>query len=98
MRAFCTWSWIVGFICVIVGSILNLIALPFCDLVLISTTVGIAILFNNIVAMWWLGEKIVYKYDVPAFILIVAGSTAIVILSVEGEEEYTPEVIKELLE
>ena len=67
MRAFCTWSWIVGFICVIVGSILNLIALPFCDLVLISTTVGIAILFNNIVAMWWLGEKIVYKYDVPAF-------------------------------
>ena len=65
---------------------------------MISTTVGIAILFNNIVAMWWLGEKIVYKYDVPAFILIVAGSTAIVILSVEGEESYTPEVIKELLE
>ena len=48
--------------------------------------------------MWWLGEKIVYKYDVPAFILIVAGSTAIVILSVEGSEDYTPEVIKELLE
>ena len=98
VKAYCTWSWIVGFICVFIGSILNLIALPFCDLVLISTTVGIAILFNNIVAMWWLGEKIVYKYDVPAFILIVAGSTAIVILSVEGSEEYTPEVIKELLE
>ena len=65
---------------------------------MISTTVGIAILFNNIVAMWWLGEKIVYKYDVPAFILIVAGSTAIVILSVEGAEDYTPEKIKELLE
>ena len=53
-------------------------------------TNGIAILFNNLVAMWWLGERIVYKYDIPAFILIVAGSTAIVLLSVEGEAEYTP--------
>ena len=90
IKAYCTASWITGFICVLVGSILNLIALPFCDLVLISTTVGIAILFNNLVAMWWLGERIVYKYDIPAFILIVAGSTAIVLLSVEGEAEYTP--------
>ena len=98
IKAYCTASWIIGFICVFVGSILNLIALPFCDLVLISTTVGIAILFNNLVAMWWLGEKIVYKYDIPAFVLIVAGSTAIVLLSVEGEEEYTPQRIKELLE
>lgn len=98
IKAYCTASWIIGFICVFFGSILNLIALPFCDLVLISTTVGIAILFNNLVAMWWLGEKIVYKYDIPAFVLIVAGSTAIVLLSVEGEEEYTPQRIKELLE
>ena len=97
VKAYCTASWIIGFICVLVGSILNLIALPFCDLVLISTTVGIAILFNNVVAMWWLGEKIVYKYDIPAFILIVAGSTAIVLLSVDGDETYTPQDIKELL-
>ena len=72
----------IGFACVIIGSLLNLVALPFCDLVLISTTVGIAIVVNNLVAMWWLGEKMIWKYDVPAFILVVGGSTAIVLLSV----------------
>ena len=82
MNVYCTISWMIGFACVIIGSLLNLVALPFVDLVLISTTVGIAIVFNNLVAMWWLGEKMIWKYDVPAFILVVGGSTAIVLLSV----------------
>ena len=97
VNVYCTISWIVGFACVILGSILNLIALPFCDLVLFSTTVGISIVFNNVIAMWWLGEKLIWKYDAPAFILVVGGSTAIVLLSIEDDEAYTPAKIKALV-
>ena len=97
VKVYCTVTWILGFACVIIGSILNLVALPFCDLVLFSTTVGISIVFNNAIAMWWLGEKLIWKYDVPAFILVVGGSTAIVLLSIEDDEDYTPARIKALI-
>ena len=76
---------------VILGSILNLVALPYCGLILFSTTVGIGIIFNNVAAILWLDEKIIWKYDLPAFVLIVASSTAIVLLSAEEELDYTPE-------
>ena len=62
-----------------------------CGLILFSTTVGIGIIFNNIAAILWLGEKIIWKYDLPAFVLIVTSSTAIVLLSAEEELDYTPE-------
>ena len=84
--------------CTFVGSILNLVALPFCGLVLFSTTVGIAIVFNAIIAIWYLGEKLIWKYDLPAFVLVVGGSTAIVLLSEENDATYTPASIKALIE
>ena len=59
--------------------------------------IGIGIVFNNIAAILWLDEKIIWKYDLPAFILIVGSSTAIVLLSAEEELEYTPEEINKHL-
>ena len=50
-------------------------------MVLFSTTVGISIVFNNAFAMRFLGEKLVWKYDLVAFLLVVGGCTAIVLLS-----------------
>ena len=97
VRVYCNAMWLIGFACVFIGSILNLVALPFCDLVLFSTTVGIAIVFNHAIAIKWLGEKIVWKYDVPAFLLVVGGSTAIVLLSKVDDEAYTPESIEHYL-
>ena len=98
INVYLTVTWIIGFAAVIVGSILNLVALPFCGLVLFSTTVGISIVFNNAIAIWYLGEKIIWKYDAPAFLLVVGGSTAIVLLSAENDESYTPARVKELIE
>ena len=51
---------------------------------------GISIVFNNVVAAIWLGEKIIWKYDLLAFFLLVGGSTAIILLSKEDDEPYTP--------
>ena len=94
MRAYCLCTWWIGFASVFIGSVLNLIALPFCGMVLFSTTMGISIVFNNVVAAIWLGEKIIWKYDTLAFILLVGGSTAIILLSKEDDEKYTPSDIK----
>ena len=90
-NVYCSFTWGIGFLFVIVGSILNLVALPYCGLILFSTTVGIGIIFNNVAAILWLDEKIIWKYDLPAFVLIVASSTSIVLLSAEEELDYTPE-------
>ena len=88
-NVYCSFTWGIGFLFVIIGSILNLIALPFCGLILFSTTVGIGIVFNNIAAILWLDEKIIWEYDMPAFILIVGSCTNIVLLSGGEELEYT---------
>ena len=96
-NVYCSLTWGIGFLFVIIGSILNLVALPFCGLILFSTTVGIGIVFNNIAAILFLKEKIIWKYDLPAFILIVGGSSAIVLLSAEEELDYTSEEIEKHL-
>ena len=90
VKAHCLCMWWIGFLCVFIGSILNLMALPFCPMVLFSTTMGISIVFNNVVAAIWLGEKIIWKYDLLAFFLLVGGSTAIILLSKDDDEPYTP--------
>ena len=59
-NVYCSFTWGIGFLFVIIGSILNLVALPFCGLILFSTTVGIGIIFNNILAILWLDEKIIW--------------------------------------
>ena len=90
---YCSCTWIIGFVCLFAGQIFNLVALPFVGLVLFSTTVAIGIVFNNIIAMRYLGEKLVWKYDFPAFVLVVTGCTAIILLYRQNNEELTPQYI-----
>ena len=92
-----TWVWLVGLAFVILGGILNLVGLPYVDLVLLSTTVGLSMIFSNLLAVKFLGEKLVWKYDLPAFILICIGFMAIVLISKTEEQELTPDRVIELL-
>ena len=80
-NVYCSLTWGMGFLLIIVGSVLQVVALPFCGLTLLATTVGIGIVFNNIAAILFLKEKIIWRYDLPAFILIAGGCTANVLLS-----------------
>ena len=97
LKVYCTFTWIIGLLCGITGGILNVIMLPFCGLVLLSTTVGISIIFSNFLAMRFLGEKLVWKYDLLAFFLVVGGCTTIVLLSVSTDQTLTPEQIKQFI-
>ena len=74
-------TWQLGLACGIVGGVIHLLTLPYCNLVLLSTTACLSIVFSNILAIRYLGEKMVWKQDSIAFLLIVIGCGSIVMLS-----------------
>ena len=83
-----------GFACGVIGGVIHVAILPYCDLVLLSTTSCLSIVFSNILAIKFLNEKLVWKYDLASFLLIVLGCSGIVLLSKADETPQTPEVIK----
>ena len=48
---------------------------------------------SAILSVWFLGEKIVWKYDMMAFVMISTGTIAVVLISKETEAELTTEDI-----
>ena len=87
VKVYCTCTWMIGFSLSVFGGTVGVLVLPYCDLVLLSTTVGISIILSNLLAMRFLGEKIIWKYDVPAFLLVVAGCTSIMLISEEDDQK-----------
>ena len=94
---FFTCTWLIGFGCLIVASIVHVSALPFCDLVLLSTTTSVGILMNNILSVIYLDERLVWSYDIIAISLIIGGSLTIVLLSDYSETTFTPDDIRDLI-
>ena len=79
------------------GGVIHIVVLPFCPLVLLATNSATAIVMSAILSVWFLEESIVWKYDLPAFVLISGGTTAMVMLSKENEVQLTTEVITDQL-
>ena len=94
---FFTCKWLTGFLCLAIGSLVHVACLPFCDLVVLSTNSSVGIVFNSILSVIYLGETVVWRYDLVAYTLIIGGSLMIVLLSSYEEQEYTPDDIKALL-
>ena len=90
-------KWIFGFMLLLLGGLIQLIVLPYADLVLLSTNSISAIAYNSILAISCLGEKFVCKYDLPAFVLMGAGAFTIVMLASITEKVFTSEEILNLL-
>ena len=86
-----------GFVFLAVSGAIHAGTLPFVDLVLISTLTAAGIIMSSLLAIKFLDEKFICKYDLPAFCLMIAGCTTIVALSHQGETTYTPERINQLL-
>jgi hypothetical protein len=47
--------------------------LPFADMTLLSTTQATAIIAGVLLSIFWLGEPLVPKYDLPALALMMTG-------------------------
>ena len=97
VKVYCSCTWLTGLGCIAIGAILNIIAVPYLDFVLLSTTVGLSIVFSNILAMKFLGEKIIWQYDLLSFVLVVGGCITIILVSKTEDEVLTPELIGNLL-
>lgn len=94
---FFTCTWLTGFIVLLIASIIHVAALPFCDLVVLSTNSSIGILMNNILSVMFLNERVVWSYDIIAISLIISGCLTIVLLSNYDTTTYTPDDIKDLI-
>ena len=94
---YCTWRYIIGLLLLVISALIHAATLPFVDLVLISTLTAVGIIISTLLAIRYLKEKFICKYDLPSFILIILGCTTIVALSNQEETEYSPERIKGLL-
>ena len=92
-----TKRYVGGFILLALSGVTHVAVLPFCDLVLLSTLTAAGIVISTLLAIKYLGETFVCKYDLPSFTLIILGCTTIVVLSNQEETEYPPERIKALL-
>ena len=63
------------------GAAIHVIVLPWVPIVLISTASGSAIIVSTLLSVRFLGEKLVWKSDIPAFLLIILGGGTIIYLS-----------------
>ena len=70
---------------------------PFADMVLLSANTAFSVIFTEMWAICFLKEKAVWKYDIPACVLIVGGSLTIVLSANYDELTYTKERVIELL-
>ena len=94
---YCNFKWICGLILLLLGGLIQLVVLPFADLVLISTNSITAIAYNTFLSIRCLGEKFVWKYDLPAFVIMGAGAVTIVMLASTTEKVFTAQKILSLL-
>ena len=79
--AYLSCKWISGISSLIIGSVVHFIVMPFCPLVLLATNGATAIVMSALLAVWFLNERIVLAYDLPAFVLISAGTITMVMVS-----------------
>ena len=74
-----------------------MLLLPYIDLVLLASNVAINLIVSTILSVVFLKERLIWKYDAPAFILIVAGAASIVLLSEQPEGTPTHQQVRDLL-
>jgi len=71
--------------------------LPYADLTLLSVNSIAGIIFASGMAMVWLNETWITKYDLSSFLFIVLGCGSIVILSDKTQVEFNSDMVKKML-
>lgn len=92
---YCSCYWALGFMILMVGSILHIVVMPFCPMILLATSSATAIVISAILAVNFLGERIVWRFDLTAFLMIAAGTATICLLSSSSEKQLTTDLIIE---
>ena len=86
-------KFLTGLVSLIISGVIHIVMMPFCPLILLAMNSATAILMSATLSILILGERLVWQYDLVAFILISSGCTAIFLLTKESEAQLTSEVI-----
>ena len=97
MSGFTTWTWLLGFLVSTLAGVLHAVVTPFADIVLLSSISATGILINELLAIIFLNEVFICKYDLPALSLIILGSVCIIMTANFDEHIATVAVHKEHL-
>lgn len=77
--------------------VIHIIVLPHADLTLLAANFIVGLILASLLAVLIIGEKWSWRYDFPAFCLVVIGTTAIVITGVQQTNTHTAEEMIDLL-
>ena len=80
-KVYCQWRWILGILALIVSLFLHFFMLPRLNLTMLAAKNVVAILASTVLSIQILGEVFIWKYDLPALILISAGCATVVLFS-----------------
>ena len=80
--------WLTGFLCLILATLANVMALRYGTLVVLASASALTILFNSILSVYILGERLT-KWDIVAMILIMGGSISCMTVSKSSDEGVT---------
>ena len=97
MKVYCSWRWMLGMFALLCSVVIHVFMLPYLDLTLLAAKQVIAIVSAVILSISLLDEVIVWRYDLPAFLLISAGCTTIVLSANKTETSYSAEEVRALL-
>ncbi len=81
----------------IISSLIHVVMLPFLPLILMAMNSATAIIIGAMLAVVFLNERIIWRYDLSAFLFISAGCTGIVLLSKSSEIAMTTEIVVDQL-
>ena len=80
--------WNLGFFILIVGSIFNIVAIGYGNIIMLAATSSLSIIFNTIFAINFLGERLHAK-RVLGIVLICIGSSLFLSLAKNDSKKYT---------
>eukprot|EP00662_Eupelagonemidae_sp_cell21_P009802 gene9802-23064_t len=88
-KSFRNWRWVLGMVCIVSGSGLDLAALPFVPLSRIAALGASTIIANVIITPMFLGEKLT-RHDVIGCTVMCAGTVTACLFGAGGGGELTP--------
>ena len=95
---FLTWTWVLGLALSISGELTQQgVVTPFADLVAMSFNASLAIVIQVCLAVFCLKEVFVVRYDLTAIILILIGSSCIILTANFSEVVIKMKHIRKLL-
>jgi drug/metabolite transporter (DMT)-like permease len=94
-NSYCNPLWLFGFAILILGSILNIIALGYGNVLLLASSSSLSIIFNTGLSVTLLNEKLLKK-DILAMTFICIGSILFLTVAKNDPEEYTVSTLMDL--